>query len=78
MCRNGGKDIQGNYRHGRRFGRVCDRYGREDKETLEEGFPDGRSLGRRRPGLPRGTWQGRGGVYPGEFYVEGFLVGYPV
>ena len=49
-----------------------------DKGTLEEGFPDGRSLGRRRPGLPRGTWQGRGGVYPGEFYVEGFLVGYPV
>lgn len=49
-----------------------------DKETLEEDFPDGRSLGRRRPGLPGGTWQGRGGVYPGEFYVEGFLVGYPV
>ena len=41
---NGESAIQENYRHGRRFGRVCDRTEEIDRGTLEEGFPDGKVL----------------------------------
>ena len=44
MCRDGGREVQEIYRHGRRFGRVCDRTEEIDRGTLEEGFPDGRAL----------------------------------
>ena len=44
MCRDGGRAVQEIYRHGRRFGRVCDRTEEIDRGTLEEGFPDGRAL----------------------------------
>lgn len=44
MCRNGGREVQEIYRHGRRFGRVCDRTEEIDRGTLEEGFPDGKVL----------------------------------
>ena len=44
MCRNGGKDIQGNYRHGRSLDVFVIDTEEIDKGTLEEGFPDGRAL----------------------------------
>ena len=44
MCRDGGRAVQEIYRHGRRFGRVCDRTEEIDRGTFEEGFPDRKVL----------------------------------